>query len=168
MGPTFVVLHPEGISLDPIMDGLAMLGSVRCIPVGDDTSVDDIDAARLDAGTDRIILLGHSTGAGLAQLYARSHAEHLTGLILCSAVPVLGAGLLAEIETPALVVTGRQDTVAPPDEGGIPLFEALPAAELCIFERSGHHPFLDQPAAFVQAIQDWMTPDDASLSQLPA
>ncbi len=49
----------------------------------------DADALRAQLGFDRIVLLGHSYGSFLAQEYALRYADHLAGLILCSAAPAL-------------------------------------------------------------------------------
>jgi proline-specific peptidase len=43
---------------------------------------DDIEGVRAALGLDRVLLLGHSYGGAVAQLYALAHSEHLRGLIL--------------------------------------------------------------------------------------
>ena len=58
---------------------------------------------------------------------------------------------LAELAVPALVLCGRADP-----QFALPCSEALaaamPSARLHVFERSGHYPFLEQPAEFWSAV----------------
>lgn len=53
------------------------------------TWVDDADALRQHLGIERMVLFGHSYGSFLAQEYALRHQDRLSGLILCSAAPVI-------------------------------------------------------------------------------
>ena len=57
--------------------------------------------------------------------------------------------------TPLLLLHGRYDYTVPCSLwSGIA--EQLPTATLRIFERSGHHPFFEEPQAFTRAVADWM------------
>ncbi|MFD4910677.1 alpha/beta fold hydrolase [Kitasatospora purpeofusca] len=47
-----------------------------------DRLVDDVEALRRHLGLERVDLLGHSAGGGLALLYAAEHPDRLTGLVL--------------------------------------------------------------------------------------
>lgn len=60
------------------------------------------------------------------------------------------------IEAPTLVLSGRHDWIAPPEESPADLLAALPDAEGHVFESSGHLPFLEEPEAFVQVVSDWL------------
>lgn len=62
---------------------------------------------------------------------------------------------LGDIRAPALVLSGRHDWVAPPDEGAVELAAGLDA-EHVVFEQSGHFPFLEEPDAFVGTIGRWI------------
>jgi proline iminopeptidase len=50
---------------------------------------DDADGLRAHLGHEKIILLGHSFGGFIAQVYALRHPERLAGLILCDTAPAL-------------------------------------------------------------------------------
>ena len=50
---------------------------------------DDIDALRAYLGHEKIILLGHSFGGFIAQVYALRHPDRLIGLILSDTAPAL-------------------------------------------------------------------------------
>ena len=54
-----------------------------------------------------------------------------------------------------LVARWRCDYAVPytPSNG---IAEKLPNATLRIFERSGHHPFVEEPEAFSAAVADWI------------
>ena len=57
--------------------------------------------------------------------------------------------------TPLLLVHGRYDYTVPYTLwSGVA--EKLPTATLRLFERSGHHPFVEEPEAFTLALADWM------------
>lgn len=49
-----------------------------------DRLVDDVEALRRHLGLERVDLLGHSAGGGLALLYAAEHPDRLTGLVLAT------------------------------------------------------------------------------------
>jgi pimeloyl-ACP methyl ester carboxylesterase len=57
------------------------------------------------------------------------------------------------LEVPVAFLLGRRDRWVPP-ETSVAYFEALsaPSKELVWFERSGHEPFVDEPAAFRRAM----------------
>jgi proline iminopeptidase len=62
----------------------------------------------------------------------------------------------AELRAPLFIGLGRHDYVVPHVlwDG---VAAALPRATLQIFERSGHQPFFEEPAAFADAVSAWMT-----------
>jgi proline iminopeptidase len=49
--------------------------------------VDDAEALRQTLGLGQMVLLGHSYGGTLAQMYAIEYQQHLAGLILCNTYP---------------------------------------------------------------------------------
>jgi pimeloyl-ACP methyl ester carboxylesterase len=55
--------------------------------------------------------------------------------------------LLPTLTVPVLVCAGRQDAAAPLAAAQAAV-DLLPDAELAVFERSGHCPFVEEPAAF--------------------
>jgi proline iminopeptidase len=52
---------------------------------------DDVDTVRRALGAERIFLIGHSYGGGVAMRYAIEHGEHLAGLVLYSTSAVTDA-----------------------------------------------------------------------------
>jgi pimeloyl-ACP methyl ester carboxylesterase len=64
--------------------------------------------------------------------------------------------LLRGIATPTLVVWGRQDAIIPLNAGQR-YQRAIPGAQLQIIDRCGHLPEMEQPAAFVQVVLDFLT-----------
>jgi proline iminopeptidase len=63
---------------------------------------------------------------------------------------------LGAIEVPVLVIAGRHDafTAWPQAER---IAGRLPDAEVIVFENSAHFPWLDEPDAFFDAINEWLT-----------
>lgn len=109
---TVVVLHGgPGFSLDYLADDLAPLaqgarvifydqrGAGRSTLVDDADGldarrfVDDLDAVRRHFGLERLTLLGHSWGAGVAALYAIRHPERVERLLLVGPMPLRQAEL---------------------------------------------------------------------------
>lgn len=62
---------------------------------------------------------------------------------------------LHEIATPALLLTGRQDWITPPEQGER-INSRLQHSELVIFEESGHFPFIEEQKAFLQIVTNWL------------
>lgn len=62
---------------------------------------------------------------------------------------------LSEIRVPTLIAVGRHDFVCPPSQAAR-LRAGIPHADLVVFERSGHLPFLEEPAAFFDAVREWL------------
>jgi proline iminopeptidase len=59
------------------------------------------------------------------------------------------------LDVPLLLVHGRYDYTVPYTLWtGVP--EKLPNASLRLFERSGHHPFFEEPEVFTAAVAEWM------------
>src|SRR5215470_16802512 len=59
---------------------------------------------------------------------------------------------LPKFKFPTLVVTGRYDfNVAP--SVAFAIHKAIPGSEFAVFEKSGHLPFCEEPAAFFQRVQ---------------
>ncbi len=54
-------------------------------------------------------------------------------------------------QVPTLIVWGRRDRIIPV-EHAVAAHEAMANSQLVIFERAGHFPYVEQPAAFVDAL----------------
>lgn len=61
---------------------------------------------------------------------------------------------LDEIVAPTLILAGRHDVLMPP-AGSQAIADRIPGSHLIVFERSGHYPFLEEPAAFWQVVAEF-------------
>ncbi|MDQ2715707.1 MAG: alpha/beta hydrolase [Chloroflexota bacterium] len=59
-------------------------------------------------------------------------------------------------ECPTLIIWGREDHLASPNEGKRLLSE-IPSAELVLIEQAGHMPMLEQPGVFTEAIMKFLS-----------
>lgn len=62
---------------------------------------------------------------------------------------------LAEIAQPVLVLAGRHDRTCVVGASEV-MAEEIPDAELVIFERSGHMPFVEEPEAYLAAVRSFL------------
>jgi pimeloyl-ACP methyl ester carboxylesterase len=62
---------------------------------------------------------------------------------------------LESIVTPTLVVVGEEDVITPPEESR-KLAAGIPDADLCVVEKAGHFPMLEQPDAFNRALRRFL------------
>ncbi len=92
-----------------------------------------------------------------APLFAEAETKpamisHLLGDLTRAWDVTVGADSL---RVPIFLAHGRYDYVVPYIlwDG---VAEKLPSATLQIFERSGHHPFFEEPDQFAEAVADWM------------
>jgi len=63
---------------------------------------------------------------------------------------------LGEIKLPVLVITGDDDRIVPTADS-IRLSSALPNAQLVVIANAGHVPHEEQPAAFMDAVQKYLS-----------
>ena len=63
---------------------------------------------------------------------------------------------LAEIETPTLVLAGRDDFQFPPEHQAI-LADRLPNAELALIERAGHNAPMERPAEVMAIMERFLS-----------
>jgi proline iminopeptidase len=62
---------------------------------------------------------------------------------------------LPKFKCPTLVMTGRFDVnVAPATAYGI--HQAIPGSRFVVFEKSGHMPFIEEPARFIQVMEEFL------------
>lgn len=59
---------------------------------------------------------------------------------------------LAQISLPSLVMWGKQDTTTPFEKGEL-FAELMANAQLVPFTQSGHYPFIDEPALFIDQVR---------------
>ena len=62
---------------------------------------------------------------------------------------------LGKIRVPTLVIVGSDDIVIPPPESEA-LAKAIPEAQLRVIPHAGHLVAFEQPAAFNEAMGDWL------------
>ncbi|MDN3517115.1 alpha/beta fold hydrolase [Aquisalimonas lutea] len=75
---------------------------------------------------------------------------------------------LGRVQAPTSIFWGREDRIAPLRVGRV-LADALPAAELTVFDDTGHAPMLERPDAFNRALRARLTgdPPDAGRPSAP-
>jgi proline iminopeptidase len=84
-----------------------------------DQLIQELDSIRKDlAGTEKIILVGHSAGGALAQRYALEYPEHVERLVLVSSIQInngIGAPLVWDVFGPAMFALGAGFPPAEPE-----------------------------------------------------
>jgi pimeloyl-ACP methyl ester carboxylesterase len=65
------------------------------------------------------------------------------------------AGQLDQLTLPVLVITGDDDRIVPTSDS-LRLADELPNAQLAVIRDAGHVPHEEQPAAFLQSLQDFL------------
>lgn len=68
---------------------------------------------------------------------------------------------LGEIRVPTLVVVGQDDFITPPAQAER-VQQGIPNAELVIFNRSGHMPYVEEPERFEMVVRDWLARHDGN------
>lgn len=63
---------------------------------------------------------------------------------------------LEQVNVPTLIISGADDWITPPKQGGQRIHDAMPNSELVIFENSGHWPFLEEPDRFIAVVSEWL------------
>jgi proline iminopeptidase len=76
------------------------------------------------------------------------------------------ADQLDQISAPTLVVVGRYDTYTP-RPCAQELADGIPGARLVVFERSGHSPFVEEPARFREVVGSFLVGDGVALEMGP-
>lgn len=64
---------------------------------------------------------------------------------------------LPKIETPTLAIAGKHDPITVAEHGAERIAELMPNATRLIFEASGHYPFIEEEAAFFEALNSWLS-----------
>ncbi|WP_341368532.1 alpha/beta hydrolase [Yoonia sp. BS5-3] len=64
---------------------------------------------------------------------------------------------LPTIETPTLAIAGKHDPITVAEHGAERIAGLMPNATLLIFEASGHYPFIEEEAAFFDALKGWLS-----------
>ena len=59
-------------------------------------------------------------------------------------------------DMPVLAMAGAQDGITPPGPGAERIADLAPQSDLVVFETSGHYPFIEEEAAFFEALTGWL------------
>src|SRR6266568_4919330 len=62
---------------------------------------------------------------------------------------------LHEISCPTLLLVGRDDFICPPSQAQL-MHARIPHSRLVVFEHSGHFPWIEEPALFIQTVKAWL------------
>jgi 3-oxoadipate enol-lactonase len=87
------------------------------------------------------------------QLLATGHAVVTGDFVACDAFDERARS--REISAPTLVVCGREDKMTPLKYSEY-LAQQIPHAQLAVIEQAGHMVMLEQPAAFNDALRQWL------------
>ncbi|GAA1363308.1 alpha/beta fold hydrolase [Catellatospora chokoriensis] len=160
-----LVTPPAGYLVDEPSDTPALIDARRGDPVFDAavagwaTGPGSHDDAGFNAWYQQVAPLGYAA-------WGERERDHASTALYCFAAnrayfsvepPADLASRLAEVLAPVLVVAGAQDCSA-----GLAPVRALsalfPAGELAVIDGCGHHPWVEQPAAFRTALDAFLRP----------
>ena len=88
----------------------------------------------------------------------------LANMVVCAAVEEHQEQMLStyhtlpylhEIGCPTLLLVGRDDFICPPSQAQL-MHERIPHSRLVVFEHSGHFPWIEEPALFIQTVKAWL------------
>lgn len=65
---------------------------------------------------------------------------------------------LHEIGCTTLLLVGRDDFICPPSQSQL-IHAHIPRSHLVVFEHSGHFPWIEEPACFIQTVKAWLEQD---------
>jgi proline iminopeptidase len=79
------------------------------------------------------------------------------------------ADRLEEVRASTLILAGRHDSETPLP-CSMELLQGIPQAELIIFERSGHFPFIEESQRFVETVEAFLasSPEEMEISEVVA
>lgn len=101
--------------------------------------------------------------------YQPAYEAFLADVIVCAAVAVHQEQMLSayntlprlhEIDCPTLLVVGRDDFVCPPSQAQL-MHARIPQSRLVVFEHSGHFPWIEEPALFIQTVKEWLEQEES-------
>jgi proline iminopeptidase len=139
----FKEVYPEGVERQ---DALAFADTLGDSAAGD-ASLREYMAMLFYAPEKRDAFLAASSGFRYSRTVNQTLNTDLARFDLNPELP--------KLRFPALVVTGRYDmNVAPATAYRI--HKAIPGSKFVVFERSGHLPFFEEPAAFVEVVGDFL------------
>ena len=75
-------------------------------------------------------------------------------------------GELHRVNTPTLIIWGRDDTITPPSVAR-EFAESIPQAELVFLDQCGHSPPMEQPAAFSALLHSFLSESSSECFYAP-
>ena len=63
---------------------------------------------------------------------------------------------LSEVATPTLILGSRYDWITPLQQGAERMQATLPNAQQVVFENSGHFPFIEERATYLNTVRNWL------------
>ena len=115
-----------------------------------DGTISVIGMYRPDLGTIQLV------GGGVRDLSLYEALEGVRTLVTFNGSTFDLRPDLGRIDADTLVVTGRQDFICGP-AAAAPFVEGIPRAELVVIEDAGHFTFLEQPDAFREAVEAFLS-----------
>lgn len=146
------------------LDGLVLVGATPH-GLGPDVNADNvlraIDKVGIAQSSQDVIERSFASVSPRALVeFAKQEVIQTPDFVARAAIQSLNAAdsrpWLASIDVPTLVVVGEDDIITPPAESR-QLASGIPSAELCIVERAGHFPMLEQPAVFNPALRGFLS-----------
>ncbi|MFN8484752.1 MAG: alpha/beta fold hydrolase [Anaerolineae bacterium] len=131
---------------------LDALGAMLSRPMADDAEMGEYLGAILPLYFNRPdpAVMEDIGGRGVYSAAAWNHAA-------ANCMPVFNyLANLGDITAPTLVLSGADDYITPPAQGGERIHAAIPRSELVIFEHSGHFPFIEETDKFMQVMRGWL------------
>jgi pimeloyl-ACP methyl ester carboxylesterase len=108
----------------------------------------------------RVHLVGHGASGVLVASYALSDPGRVASLVLVDSIPPAPAQreALALSTVPTLVFSCG----VPFGAMGTAMFDAMKSApkQLCVLPRSGHYPWVDEPATFFRELRTFLREND--------
>lgn len=93
----------------------------------------------------------------LSRIAESLFAPDVTRVVAQAGYPIELEDRLSEVPHPVLVIGGRHDRVCSP-EASEATAAGIPGAQLRIFERSGHFPFVEEHEDFIATLRDFLEP----------
>jgi proline iminopeptidase len=100
--------------------------------------------------------------------YQPAYAAFLADIIVCAALEGHQEKMLStyntlpylhEIGCPTLLLVGRDDFICPPSQAQL-MHTHIPHSRLVVFEHSGHFPWIEEPALFIQTVKEWLEQEE--------